>query len=1045
MNLPALAIRRPVGTVMIVLLVVFLGVIAVLGTPTDLLPEMSLPIIAVVTQYPGAGSQEVEYLVTRPIERVLSYVAGVERITSESSEGASTVIAEFSWGAKIDLAVLDVRDGIDTVKAYLPDDASAPRIVKADPSMMPLMRLALSGPYRLAELTRTADELRNRLERIEGVASVGVGGGIREEVWVEFDPVRLNAYGLSITQIASTLRVENLSLPGGQLDEAQRRLNLRTEGQFTSLADISKVQLSSPLGIPVGVGELGTVKLVETPRSSYNRVNMEPAVTISVRKQSGTNSVMVARQVQRVLREVSSGLPDGVVVHVVQDQSAFINRAVAMVTQNILLGGLLAVVVLYLFLVELRSVAVIGMAIPVSLMGAFSFMYFSGLTLNLVSLGGLALGVGMLVDNAIVILENIFRHHEAGLDPSTAAVSGTQEVAAAVTASTLTTVVVFLPVVFVEGLASQIFRELALTVSFALASSLVVAMTFVPMMTAVLLKTASRQRVSALQVRSRRAQDRLSAAYRRTLSLALGRRALALGGVFLLVLVTVVLVYRLPRQMFPKMDEREVTVEVRAARGSSLAHTDVVIREIERIALQRADMDFVFASTGGDTLSMTGGAEGTDVGTVTLRLLPRRRGMMTTAQVTADLRRQLAGVPGAEIMLTTRSGLAGEERMFGAPVSITVRGTDLGVLMDLSEQVRGVVATVPGVVNARSTLAAGSPEVQITVDRERAAQYGLGSAQIAISVKAAVAGQVATNYNDGRRTLDVRLMFQESNRSRLSDVEDMLLLSPTGRTARLSEVAAITVGTGPTTIYRRDQGRVAEVQAGLAGRDIDSAMRDVKALVAGLPLPPGYEIEYGGESSGIMDAFGSLGQAFLMAAVLVYMVMAVQFESARHPLVMMATLPLALAGAFLGLGIWREPLSIPALVGVIALGGVVVNNGIVLVDYTNQLRTRGLSVREALLDAGTVRLRPILMTSLTTIIGLVPMAFAGGAGSELQKGLAVPFLVGMILATFLTLLIVPVLYTLIGGRQGPAAPQSLISGPNSVTTVTGREGASVEV
>lgn len=1041
MNLPALAIRRPVGTVMIVLLVIFLGVVALLGTPTDLLPEMTLPIIAVVTRYPGAGSQEVESLVTRPIERVLSYVAGVERITSESSEGSSTVIAEFSWGTKIDLAVLDVRDGVDTVKAYLPDDASAPRIVKADPSMMPLLRLALSGPYRLAELTKTADELRNRLERIDGVASVGVGGGVREEVWVEFDPVRLNAYGLSIIQIASILRTENLSLPGGQLDEAQRRLNLRTQGEFTSIADIGKVQLTSPLGIPVGVAELGAIHIVETPRSSHNRVNGEPAVTISVRKQSGTNSVLVAREVHRVVQATAASLPPGVVIRVVQDQSSFINRAVSMVTQNILLGGLLAVFVLYLFLTELRSVAVIGMAIPVSLMGAFSFMYFSGLTLNLVSLGGLALGVGMLVDNAIVILENIFRHHEAGLDPSAAAVSGTQEVAAAVTASTLTTIVVFLPVVFVQGLASQIFRELALTVSFALASSLAVAMTFVPMMTAVLLKTASRQRAPAIQALSRRAQQRLSAMYRRTLSVALGRRALALGGVALLVLMTVGLIYRLPRQMLPKMDEREITAEIRTARGSSLAHTDLVIREIERIALGRPDMDFVFASTGGDTLSMTGGAEGSDVGTVTLRLLPRKRGMMPTSQVTEELRRELAVIPGAEIMLTTRSGLAGEERMFGAPVSVTVRGSDLSVLMDLSEQVRSIVAAVPGVVNARSRLAAGSPEVQIAVDRERAAQYGLGGAQIAMSVKAAVAGQIATNLNDGRRTLDVRLMFQEAGRSSLTAVEDMLLLSPIGRTARLAEVATITVGTGPTTIFRRDQGRVAEVEAGLSGRDIDAAMRDVRSLVAGLPLPPGYEIEYGGESTGIMDAFGSLGQAFMMAAVLVYMVMAVQFESARHPLVMMVTLPLALAGAFLGLGIWREPLSIPAIVGVIALGGVVVNNGIVLVDYTNQLRRGGLSVRESLLEAGSVRLRPILMTSFTTIIGLVPMAFAGGAGSELQRGLAVPFLVGMVLSTFLTLLIVPVLYTLLGGAQDRTAALGGVS--TSVVTGVGGAGSGV--
>ncbi len=716
----------------------------------------------------------------------------------------------------------------------------------------------------------------------------------------------------------------------------------------------------------------------------------------------------------------------------VEDQADFINMAMKEVSGNIVVGGVLAVLVLYLFLCEVKTVAVIALAMPVSILATFAFMYFTGITLNLVSMGGLALGVGMLVDNAIVILENIFRHRQLSSDARASAARGTQEVAMAVTASTLTTVVVFVPVVFVKGLASQVFRQLAMVVSLSLGSSLLVAMTFVPMAAASILPPsfAPSGKIAAV---SERLQGLLQAAYHRAVSWALRRRGVVVAGIAILVTLAGIAGLVLPQNLLPRMDKRELQIEVLLPKGAALGQADSVMAEIEAIVRARPDVQTLFAAAG-ESSGMGFAGTDTDSGSIIAELVPHRRGLRSTDQVVAELRSALAIVPGAEIRISSRSGFMGEDQAFGAPLVVTVTGEDLDILAGIADEAAELLRGVDGLVNVRTTLIQAAPEIQIQVDRQRASQVGAGSAYVATIVRAAVEGQVPTSLRIDETDVDVRVIYPSESRADISDIENMLIMTPSGKLVRLSEVATITRAAGPTTVRRRDGARVADVEAELSGVSLQTATQRARQLLDPLALPAGYAIEYGGESVEIASSFGSLGQALAMAAVLVYMVMAAQFESMLQPLIIMVVVPLALAGAAVGLLVTGQPLSIAAIIGVIALVGVVVNNGIVMIDYANQLRTGGTSAPDAIVRAGGIRMRPILMTSLTTIIGLLPMALSRGEGREMLQALAVPLLGGLSVATFLTLFVVPVLYTLaaaLSSRRAAGPAQAVTTAPQA--------------
>jgi HAE1 family hydrophobic/amphiphilic exporter-1 len=697
------------------------------------------------------------------------------------------------------------------------------------------------------------------------------------------------------------------------------------------------------------------------------------------------------------------------------DTSTFIQKTIDNVTGMAVMGGILAVAVLYLFLRNFRTTLIIGVAIPISVIATFTLIYFNGLTLNMVSLGGLALGVGMLVDNSIVVLENIFRYRQEGYSRIDAAQEGSDEISMAVVASTLTTIAVFAPVVFVEGIATEVFREMALTVSFSLLASLVVALTFVPMLSSKYLrvanggeKTAKVKYISSALDKWNIGFDKFDRLYRRVLAWALGHRKTAIIGLVALFVVSLLSVALVGAEFFPAMDQGYVTVNVSLPRGTVLEETERVAYRIEDMLAAVPEMDDVFVVLGSGGM---GGGTNTSSAIIYGKLVDMGQRSRSTFEVADYLRQQAADIAGAEISVDSMS--MGGFSMGGSPVSIQIKGDDLAELSAIADDIKEIVASVEGTREASSSLDEGKPEARVMVDRKRASIYGLNASAIASAVQGSVDGQVATRYRMGGEEIDIKVALRDETAGDLHKLGGIMIPSPAGLQVPLEEVADVVIGEGPSSINRVDQVRVISVSSGIFGRDLNSVMKDVKAGIDRYPLPQGYTIEYGGENQEMVEAFTSLAKALVMAIILVYMIMASQFESLVYPFIIMFSVPFALTGAVGGLVLTGRSLNVASFLGIIMLTGIVVNNAIVLVDYINTLRSRGTERNEAILKAGPVRLRPILMTTLTTVLGLIPMTLGLGEGAELQAPLATAVIGGLLFSTVLTLVVIPVMYTIV--------------------------------
>ncbi len=1018
MNLPELAVRRSVTVFMVVLGLVVLGFVSLSRLAIDLFPNLKLPVAAVVVEYPGAGPQEVEKAVTEPLEEILATVNNVDTIKSESRAGSSMIILWFAWGTDMDFATLQMREKIDMIKGMLPEDVKNPMVFKMDPAMMPVLQVGMSGGRDLAELTRLAEDVvKPRLERLPGAAWVIVTGGRAREVHVLVDPVKLDSFGLSLEQVAQALRAENIELSAGSLAEGKKEFVIRTTGEFRDLAQLAGVPLITPQGSVVYLKDVAEITQGYTDAAQETYMNGRPSVGAHVLKQSGANTVQVAERVKRELEALKKELPGNVEVNTVFDQSRFIRDAIDSVVNNAMIGAVLAVLILFLFLRHVRTTLVIALSIPISIIATFILVYFAGLTLNMLSLGGLALGVGMVVDNSIVVLENIYRYRQEGYSLWEAATAGAQEVAMAITASTLTTVIVFLPVVFVQGLASQIFRDLSLTVAFSLLASLLVALTLVPVLAYRLLPAvpaAAQPRTWAGRASGAvgRWLEAVRDFYRVVLAWALEHRKAVVLGTLAVFLASLALVPVIGVEFLPKMDAGEISIKIEMPRGTALAETGRVAGRVEEICASLPEVRTTFVSVGSaEEMGGFGTAEA-DRARLRVQLAPRRERQRSTEDVVDEIRRRVAEIPGARIDVA-----AVDPKMAGmpteAPIALTVRGEDLGVLKNAAELVAQEVRRVPGTRDVRTSLEEGKPEVEVRLDRDRAAAYGLGTAQVAQTLRTAVFGQVVTRYRSGGEELDLRVRLAPGARQRVQDLGDLRIASPAGIAVPLREIAELREVEGPSIITRENQTRVCYVTGDLKGRPLGDVMKDVQARLAALRLPPGYEIIYGGEHKEMKESFGSLTFALLLGVLLVYMVMASQFESLFHPFVIMFTMPLAFIGVVLGLVLTGKTFNIATFIGVIMLAGIVVNNAIVLVDYINTLRRRGMELREAILQAGPVRLRPVLMTALTTILGMVPLALGIGEGAEADAPLAVAVIGGLTVATFLTLVVVPVVYTLL--------------------------------
>ena len=1039
------SIRRPVTVFMTTLGVVIFGLVAASRLDVDLLPDISYPSLTVRTDLPDAAPGDVEQFVTRPIEEGVGVVPGLVRLHSISRPGQSEVTLEFATGTRMDLASLSAREKLDLVT--LPREAKRPAVLRFDPSLDPIMRLRLSGGGNLQRLRRIAEHtVKSDLEGAAGVAAVKVVGGEEQEIGVDVDAGRLSAVGLTLADVSRRLAEENINLAGGSLTEGQSEYLIRATNQFMDPKEIGRVILASrPEGI-VRLSDVATVGRAAKDREVVARLDGQEAVEVSVYKEGDANTVSVARAVKR--RSDRLQLPPPMKLTMVADQSRFIESAIGEVADAAWQGGLLAVLVLFAFLRALGTTLIVALGIPVSVFASFVIMYRLGLSLNLMSLGGLALAIGMMVDGSIVVLESIFRKQEEGHDRRAAASLGTQSVAMAVTASTLTSIAVFFPLVFVEGLAGQLFRDQAWTITLSQLASLAVSVTLVPMLAALGGRAGGHAVAAAPSGRRSRwaavigwvmfvvlaiprlvtrgvgiagrwlapvvngvllpfdaGYAALARIYPRWLRAALDRRGAVLAISTLGFAATLAIGFALPRNLIPPFSQGEFHFNVRLPEGTALHVTDATLERIAKAVQGDARVRFVYTSAGQTDLSaFAGSAREANRGQVAVKL-KRATDRRAEEDVASRLRCEMDGIPGLTYDFERPSLLS-----FKSPVEIEIYAYDLDTLRTLSEAVVDRLAAVEGIEDLESSMRLGDPEVQIAFDRDRLAAMDLDAASASRLVRNAVQGEAATQFSDLDRKLDVRVRATENERSVVAQLANLEVGRNSGHPVPLGAVAAVSVARGPAEIRRIAQQRAAVVSANLEGRDLASASRDIQAALGGLAVPPSARVTLAGQNSELAQSFNSLRFALLLAVFLVYLVMASQFESLLHPFVIMFTLPMAIVGVVLTLLVTGTSVNVMVLIGMVVLAGIVVNNGIVLIDYTKQLRGRGVAKVEALVEAGTVRLRPILMTTVTTVLGLLPMALGFGEGAEVRAPLALTLIGGLTTGTLLTLVVLPVVY-----------------------------------
>jgi len=998
---------------MMVLVVVIFGAISLAGLPIDLYPEIEIPVAIVSTSYSGAGPQEIENLITKRIEGAIATVGNIDTINSISSQGSSIVIAQFNTGTNMDFATLEMREKVDLVKGALPDDATQPMVIKIDPNSMPIVQIALSTNGSLSSLQSLAeDNFKQRFERLEGVASVDIGGGLTDEIEVSVDIARLSRYGLSINQLNQLLGAANTNLPGGVVENGEQDLTIRVIGEFNSIDEIRDMPITLNTGSIITLKDIAKVELKNKDITGISRTNGEDSINISIKKQSGKNTVQVADLVSREVEKLKKDYPD-VKINIVIDTSTIIRDSINNVIDNVIVGSIFAIAVLYIFLKNIRSTLIVGVSIPISLIASFILLYFNKITLNMMTLGGLALAVGMLVDSAIVVLENIYRYRVEGYSKREAAIKGAKEVGLSITASTLTTIAVFLPIVFVDGMVGILFKDFAMTVTLSLTASLVVALTFIPMLSSKILTIdddteGKKKKLDFIYKAFDNLFEKIENKYKSLLELGLKRRKTTIAISVIVFVLSVVSLAGVGMEFFPVTDEGSMTINISLPLGSNIYQVDEITKIVEEKITEIPEIDVIFAnvtSGGFGSHSINTG----NSGSISINLVKLRERKRSTKEVAEEVRKITKDIPGAEITVTESSnmGMAGSS----APVSISIKGDELEVLEKISNDFKDIIESVEGTRDVKTSLSDAVPEVEIQVNKENAAIYGLTTSQIASAIRGGASGTIVAKYKDEGDELDIVVRATEDITESLSNLGQLDITTPSGINIPISQVADISIVKGPIQINREDQERVVTVTSQITGRDLRSISLDIEKELKNYEFPSGYSYKIGGENEQMIDAFKQLLLALILAIILIYMVMAAQFESLINPFIIMFTIPLAFGGGLLGLFITRKSFGVTAFIGIIMLAGIVVNNGIVLIDYINTLRQEGKERFEAITTAGPIRLRPILMTTLTTILGLVPLALGIGEGAEMQAPMAVVVISGLTLSTVLTLVFVPVLYT----------------------------------
>jgi len=1027
MSIPRFAIERPVTMFMISAVITLLGAMSLSRLPVDLMPEFEQPTLTVRTSYPGVGPLEMEELVTRPIEQTVGAVPGLVRVQSTSSEGNSQVQLQFEWGEDLSEAADEIRTRVDRVRNRLPEDAQPPTIFKFDSNSQAIIQLGVEGDYDPVTLREVAEnELVPRFERVEGVAGVTVNGGLRRQIHVELSKEKITALNLSVNQVVTTLRQENQNTPLGEIYQGDSTYLVRSQGQFQSVDDIRNLVVLTRTGVPVYLKDLAEVKDTTEQRRSFMRINGKPGVQIQIQKQSGKNTVLVAHAVKAEADRINREVP-GVRMIVTSDTSLFIERAITNVREHALIGSVLVVLIIFVFLRDFRSTLIVCTSIPISVVGTFALLYFGGYTLNTMTFGGLALGVGMIVDAAIVVLENTHRHLHMGKNKMAAAIDGSEEVWSAILASTLTHIAVFIPLLFLSGTASIMFGQLSIVVMFSLAMSLFVAVTIVPVLCSRWLKTPDEEaRDTGIMGRFYRASERVLEAmdegYRKAIHVALLHRPTVIGGAAALVVLAAVLYPRIGVELLPQADEGEVNVNAQLAVGTRFERTEEVLLRLEEMVKENVpEAVTLITSGGGGGGNFQGGGNNQQShrGQIRIHLKPRQERTRTNEEIAIALRRQLAGIPGVVVNAQTAGGNyqinrllgGGNNNQQGGRLTLEIRGEDLDDARRIAQDARRMMQETPGIVDVNIGREEGRPEIAVRVDRPKAAMLGMTVASVANTIQTNVAGTTAANFRERGNEYPVIVRLREADREQISDVGDVLLNTPSGQVVPARNVMSVNREAGPVQIQRKNMERITNVSA-----EIEIPLSDaVKAVQARLPeiqLPPDFSAGFGAEVEEQARSFNQLRTVLILAVLLVYAVMASQYESLRDPFIIMFSVPVAAIGVVLALMITRTSFSMQAYIGIIMLAGIVVSNAILLVDYINTLRRRdGMPLREAVELGGRTRLRPILMTSIATMLGLVPMAIGIGEGGELQAPLARVVIGGLLTSTLVTLVLVPAVYT----------------------------------
>lgn len=1028
MRITEYCVKRPIFTTIIYVVLLLLSVISLAKLPVDLMPEITLPMLTVITSYPGANAQDIETKVTKTIEDAVRTVPGIDSVESTSKEGASVVVAKFDWGTSLDTASNDIRDRLEFIKSRLPEDTDTPRVIKFNTSAIPILFMGANAKEsydRLNEIMET--DIADKLRSVPGVGAVYVRGGKIREIQIILDINKMNAYNISLSQVAAKIQQENVTVPAGSVYEGKRKYSLRVPGEYTTVAELTKTLLAYRQGKPIYVSDIAEVKDDFQEAIKRVHVNQKNGGFIVVQKQSGSNTVIVAKGVREKLKTILQTLPKDVDVKILMDNSDFIVNSINSLKTSIYWGGFLVVLVLLFFLRNIRASFIAALEIPTSLLVAFIFVYFNGWTINILTLASLAIAIGMVVDNAIVVIDNIYRHLYEGERPQEAAIFGTGEIGAAILGSTLTTVVIFLPLIFVGGFLQVYFKQLAAIVTITLMASLFVAYTLSPMLAGKLLSQKSihgndsatnNTIANRIFRRSEKWFERMDEKYQRILGWALHNRKKVIAGAIAVFVFSLLLFPLVGTEFFPREDQGFLRLRVELPRGTSVDETEKAVSRIEQILQEEVKELRMLMVDMGESREAMGSVQGgrkelSSAADFFGKLVPKDQRKRSDLEIIEAIRPRIEKIPGlVKVNFSSQDPMEQAIMGSGKPLTIELYGDDLAKGSALSDQISDMMSKIKGVQDVEISFEQGNPEIWVRVDREKATSLGLSVNYIANIVRGTFYGVTVSKFRDQDDEYDIFMNLNKAERTSLANLMMLPILLPSGKTIPLGNVAILERQYGPLEIIRKDGTRMIRIDASVYGRSLGEVTADVENLLQKKVMPRGFTYKFGGTIKEQKSSFADLFFAFILGILLVYLIMAAQFESLRDPFIIMFSVPFAITGVIWGLLVAGLSFNVMTFLGLIMLVGIVVNNAIVLVDYTNILRARGIELFEAVQRGGKNRLRPVLMTTITTLFGLVPMAFSRGEGSESWSPMGVALIGGLTVSTLITLIFVPVLYTI---------------------------------